>query len=51
MDKLYRIQIWVERSWVWGINDYTWFEAVGRAKRLKAVGIKSRIRPNSELFN
>lgn len=45
-----RIQIWTEGSWVWGIHDYTPSQAQERMKILKAVGIKARIRPLSELL-
>lgn len=45
-----RIQIWTEGRWVWGLHDYTPAQAQERMKRLKAVGIKARIRPLSELL-
>ena len=47
----YRIQIWHNLGWKCGLHDYNWHEAVGRCRQLKAVGIKARIRPSSELFN
>lgn len=51
MAQLYRIQVWTDGNWKWGINDYTYEQAVERFKRLKDVGIKARIRPRLDLFN
>jgi hypothetical protein len=51
MAQIYRIQVWDENRWKWGLHDYTYPQAVERFKRLKAAGIKARIRPSSELFN
>ena len=48
---MYRIQVWAEGRWVWGLHDYTPTQAEERMKKLKAVGIKARIRPRHELFN
>ena len=47
----YRIQVWHELDWKWGLHDYTYAEATQRIHQLKAVGIKARIRPSRELFN
>lgn len=51
MAQMYRIQVWYEDHWKWGMHDYTYEQAVERFKQLKAAGIKARIRPNFELFN
>ena len=51
MEGKYRIQVWFDNHWKWGLHDYTWSEATQRFNQLKAVGIKARIRPSSELFN
>lgn len=51
MGKIYRIQVWDNLAWKWGINDYTWAEATQRLHQLKTVGIKARIRLRAELFN
>lgn len=48
--KRVRIQVWTEGRWVWGLYDYTQEQAEERLKKLKAVGIKARIRPSKELF-
>lgn len=47
----YRLQVWFHRHWKWGVNDYTLEEAQRRISELKAVGIKARIKPATELFN
>lgn len=48
---MYRIQVYRNRKWVWGLNDYaTEAEAKERLDRLTAVGIKARIRPLAELL-
>lgn len=47
----YRVQVWCEGRWKWGLHDYTWSEVTQRIHQLKAVGIKARIKPSSELFN
>ena len=47
----YRIQVWTEGDWKWGLHDYTKDQAETRAKQLSHVGIKARIRPSSDLFN
>ena len=47
---MYRIQVWIEGGWAWGLNDYTPAQAEERMKKLKAVGIKARIRPLEELL-
>jgi hypothetical protein len=47
---MYRIQVWTEGRWVWGINDYSLSEAENRKARLKQVGIRSRIKPISDLL-
>lgn len=40
------------RRWKWGINTYaTMAEATARLAELTAVGIKARIRMNSDLMN
>ena len=47
----YRIQVWHELEWRWGLHDYTYEQATERAHQLKAVGIRCRIRPSRELFD
>lgn len=47
---MYRVQVYVNKKWVWGLNDYDSFGiAQERVKKLKAVGITARVRPLSEL--
>lgn len=50
MDNIYRIQIWVDSHWKWGIHDYTYSQATERIHKLRSVGIKARMRPKAELF-
>lgn len=50
-NNMYRIQVWFENTWRWGINDYTKEQAEDRMKQLKQAGIKCRMRPSGELFN
>lgn len=48
---MYRLQVWFDKHWVWGINDYeTEAEAQERVKKMKAVGIRARVRPLAELL-
>ena len=47
----YRIQVWCEGRWRWGLHDYTPAQAEARVGQLQAAGVKCRIRPSSELFN
>ena len=48
---MYRLQVWFDRHWKWGLNDYTLEQAQRRVEELKAKGIKARIKPAYELFN
>ena len=48
---MYRLQVWFDRHWKWGLNDYTLEQAKQRVEELKAHGIKARVRPSAELFN
>lgn len=48
---MYRLQIYQARSWRWGIKDYTLEEAKARINELKAIGIRARVKPATELFN
>lgn len=48
---MYRLQVWVNKHWVWGLNDYDSIEAAtDRVTQMKAVGIKARVRPLAELL-
>ena len=47
---MYRLQIYHERRWKWGIRDYTLEQAEQRIKELKAHGIRARVKPVAELF-
>lgn len=47
----YRIQVWVNLEWRWGLHDYTYEQATQRLHQLKGVGIKARIKPSAELFS
>ena len=49
---MYRLQVWYNRHWKWGIVDYETFDAAtARVAELAKVGIKARVKPRSELFN
>ena len=49
---MFRLQVWYNRDWKWGIVEYDSIErATQRVAELKRVGIKARVRSNSELFN
>lgn len=49
---MFRLQVWYNRHWKWGVVEYDSLEAAGkRVAELHKVGIKARIRKNSELFN
>lgn len=49
---MYRLKVWAGRSWHWGRVSYETFEAATkRVAELKAVGIKAKVAPSSELFN
>lgn len=48
---IYRVQLWFEGAWKWGIHDYTKEEAEQHVKRMKTMGIKSRVKPLAELFS
>lgn len=49
---MYRLQVWFNKHWKWGLNDYATLEAAtARVAELKAVGIKARVKPVAELFN
>ena len=50
-ENTYRVQVWFEGNWKWGLHDYTKQQAEDRLKQMKSAGIKCRIRPSSELFN
>ena len=50
-ENTYRVQVWYEEHWRWGLHDYTREQAEERMKQMKSAGIKCRIRPSSELFN
>ena len=51
-DGKFRLQVWFERHWRWGIVEYpSYEEAEKRVARLAEVGIKARIRKNFELFD
>mgnify|MGYP000070072070 CR=1 FL=1 len=47
---IYRMQIFHERRWKWGLNDYTIERAQARLAELKKVGIKARVRPASDFY-
>lgn len=47
---MYRLQIYHDRRWKWGIKDYSLEDAQRRINELKAVGIRARVKPVSELF-
>ena len=48
---MYRLFVKRGRKWVWGIREYDSLEAAeARVRELEAVGIKSRVRRNEELF-
>jgi len=49
-DGIYRLQIFHERRWKWGLNDYTIERANERLAVLKEHGIKARVRPASEFY-
>jgi len=49
---MFRLQVKVGKDWRWGLNDYPTQEAAEkRMAELARVGIKSRMRKASELFN
>ena len=49
---MYKLKVWAGRSWHWGIKSYDTIEAASkRVEELKAVGIKAKIAPSSELYN
>lgn len=49
---MYRLQVWYDRHWKWGVNSYdSEEEAEKRVNELSRVGIKARIKPETELFN
>lgn len=49
---MFRLQVWYNRHWKWGIVDYdTMDAATARVEELAKVGIKARVKPRSELFN
>ena len=51
-DGKYRLQVWFQKHWRWGIVEYSSYdEAEKRVKKLAEVGIKARIRKNFELFD
>lgn len=50
-DGIYRVQVWYDKHWVWGLNDYNTEEAAQeRVKKMKSVGIRARVRPLAELL-
>ena len=49
---MFRLQVWFNKYWKWGVNDYVTLEAAtARLNELKAAGIKARIKPASELID
>lgn len=49
---MFRLQVWFNKHWKWGVNQYnTVEEAIARVQELSKVGIKARVKPASELFN
>lgn len=46
----YRIQVWTEGQWRWGLHDYTKEQAEARLVELRHAGIKCQMRPSRELF-
>lgn len=48
---MYRLKVKCGRTWRWGLNSYTLEQAISRQTELNLVGIKSIIKPESELFN
>ena len=49
---MFRLQVWFNKNWKWGLNDYETLEAaMKRIAELKTVGIKARVKPVAELFN
>lgn len=49
---MYRLQIFHKKKWRWGIVEYDNLESAdNRVAELQKVGIKARVRNNSELFN
>ena len=49
---MFRLVVWHNRHWKWGIRDYDTLEAaIERVEQLKAVGIKAKVKPISELLN
>lgn len=49
---MFRLQVWYNQHWKWGIVDYdTMDAATARVAELAKVGIKARVKPRSELFN
>lgn len=48
---IYRVQLWFSRTWKWGMNDYTKEEAEQQVRRMETLGIKSRVRPLSDLLS
>lgn len=48
---MFRLQVWCQRKWQWGLNTYnTMEEADKRLQELARVGIKARVKPLAELF-
>ena len=48
---MFRLQVWFDRHWKWGIKTYsTMEEALRRVQQLKAAGIKAKVARESELF-
>ena len=49
---MFRLQVWYNRHWKWGIVDYdTMAAAPARVAELAKVGFKARVKPRSELFD
>lgn len=49
---MFRLKVWISRHWTWGRVSYDTLEtATQRVQELKAVGIKAKVAPSSELFN
>ena len=49
---MFRLQVLFNGNWKWGLNSYNSYDqATLRLEKLKKVGIKARVRPESELYN
>lgn len=49
---MFRLKVWFSNDWHWGRVSYETLEAATkRIAELKAVGIKAKAVPSSELYN